>query len=301
MASKKKAAPRKRTSTSRSRRAALSRPSRFFRAFVVSSLTAFGAASCALHPEWSGEFAPDVILSQLGLPVSDPAPIVAPSGPRVQTKFVACPQFFPSNLPPVVPFDHALRELCFSSFAILHSGKAKTPVFVVQRLNRQILQRAQSIERKDRFYAEARLPQAERAELSDYRGSGYSRGHMAPAADMATEEAMAQSFSLANMVPQEQGHNGGAWATVEEDTRRYVMRARGDVFVFTGPVYQDRAITIGTGRVAVPSHLYKVVYDATTRRAWVHWQANSPKAQTARPITYEEFVKRTGLALLPEN
>src|SRR5690606_20563634 len=301
MASKKKAAPRKRTSTSRSRRTSLGRPARFVRAFVVSSLTAFGAASCALHPQWSDEFAPDAILSQLGLPVSDTAPLVAPSGPSVQTKFGACPQFFPSNRPPVVPFEYALRELCFSSFAILHSGEAKTPVFVAQRLNRQTLQRAESIERKDRFYAEARLPRAERAELSDYRGSGYSRGHMAPAADMSTEEAMAQSFSLANMVPQVQGHNGGAWATVEEDTRRYVMRARGDVYVFTGPVYQGHTVTIGDGRVAVPSHLYKVVYDATTKRAWVHWQANSAKAQPARPITYGEFVKRTGLALLPEN
>jgi hypothetical protein len=55
-------------------------------------------------------------------------------------------------------------------------------------------------------------------------------GHVAPIGDMPTVHAMAQSFSLANMVPQAAKHNGGAWAkTVEEATRKYAARARGDV------------------------------------------------------------------------
>src|SRR5690625_7230720 len=96
---------------------------------------------------------------------------------------------------------------------------------------------AKAISRADRFYEEARLPRAHRSALSDYQGSGFDRGHMAPAGDMHNEEAMAQSFSLANIVPQNAQHNRGAWSKVEAETSRYVATARGEGCTFTGPGY----------------------------------------------------------------
>ncbi|RYF51360.1 MAG: DNA/RNA non-specific endonuclease, partial [Comamonadaceae bacterium] len=182
---------------------------------------------------------------------------------------------------------------------VLHSGNTKTPVYVAQRLNRQMLLDGQGIKRSDRFYADARLPAAERAELEDYKGSGWSRGHMAPAGDMGTPEAKAQSFSLANMVPQDAKQNGGPWSKIEEDTRKYAMRARGDVYVITGPVFEPGAQTIGSGRVVVPSHVFKLVYDPNTGKSWAHWQQNSPQAVAGRPISYQDVVSRTGIQLMP--
>lgn len=222
-----------------------------------------------------------------------------PPSATVGTGFASCPQHFAGGRPPITPKAPKLRELCFNDFAVLHSGNTKTPVYVAQRLNRQMLLAGQGIKRSDKFYADARLPQAERAELDDYKGSGWSRGHMAPAGDMSTAEGKAQSFSLANMVPQDPKQNGGPWAKIEEDTRRYVMRARGDVYVITGPVFEPGAQRIGAGGVAVPSHLFKLVYDAETGRSWAHWQENSPRATVGRPINYREVVARTGIDLLP--
>lgn len=244
------------------------------------------ATSCGLSPSAVGATA-----SQ------SPSPAVAAS--TTGTGFQDCPQHFADGQPPVTPAAPKLRALCFDSFAMLHSGNAKTPVYVAERLNRQILLAGKGLQRTDKFYAEARLPRSEGAELGDYRGSGWSRGRMAPAGDMGTPEAMAQSFSLANMVPQNPRQNGGPWAKIEDDTRKYVMRARGDVFVITGPVFEPGARTIDAGRVAVPSHLFKLVYDPATGKRWAHWQANAPEATVGRPISYDELVRRTGIHLLP--
>src|SRR5690606_2164349 len=109
-------------------------------------------------------------------------PLPAPtSGAYAQTRFADCPQFFPHGRTPIVPAAATLRELCYDAFAILHNGGMRTPVLVAQRLNRDALRQGAGIERTDRFFAEARLPENEHATLDDYRGSGYSRGHMAPA------------------------------------------------------------------------------------------------------------------------
>ena len=46
----------------------------------------------------------------------------------------------------------------------------------------------------------------------EYRGSGYSRGHMAPAMDMRWDKtAMAQCFYMTNMCPQETKLNNDDW------------------------------------------------------------------------------------------
>ncbi|WP_323034250.1 DNA/RNA non-specific endonuclease [Pararhodobacter sp.] len=269
------------------------------RAFFVSFAVSFVVASCAINPQLLDRIPIGPILTEIGLssPAQSPAQVVA-TGARIQTSFGQCRQFFPGKQPPSVPSGPALRELCYDAFAILYSGRTKTSVFVAQGLNRGMLQQAQGISRTDRFFADARLPRSERAELDDYRGSGYDRGHMAPAGDMHTNEAMAQSFSLANIVPQDAQHNREAWSQIEADTRKYVMRARGNVYVFTGPLYIGQPQTIGAGRVAVPTHLFKLVYDATTGRSWVHWHTNSQNTKVGPPISYEEFVRRTGLQLL---
>lgn len=226
---------------------------------------------------------------------SQPAPA---SSPAAASTFAECPAFFANSTPPAVPAQPKLRALCYDAFAVLHNGDTKTPVFVAQRLNRALVEDADE-KRTNRFYADARLPRAERAELEDYKRSGYSRGHMAPAGDMPTAQAMAQSFSLANMVPQSMEQNSGPWARIEQDTRRYARRAQGDVYIITGPVFQGEHSTIGPNHVRVPAYVFKLVYDAQTHRAWAHWQANADHASVTRPISYQELVKRTGIEFLP--
>jgi endonuclease G len=158
---------------------------------------------------------------------------------------------------------------------------------------------AKDNERTNRFFADARLPKSERAELEDYKESGFDRGHMAPAGDMATFEAMVQSFSLANMVPQAPVNNRRAWAGIEKATRKYVMRASGDLYVITGPVFDTVPATIGENKVWVPKFLFKLVYDPSTGRSWAHWMENANEARQSKPISYQELVTRTGVEFIP--
>ena len=222
--------------------------------------------------------------------------------PATAQDFSACPQFFANAKPPVVAQRPTNRALCYDAFAVLHSGESKTPVFVAEKLNRGSMADAHE-KRTNKFFSDARLRSTERATLDDYKGSGFDRGHMAPAGDMPTAQAMAQSFSLANMVPQAPEHNRVVWAkSVEMATRNYVKRAQGDVFVITGPVYVPsiaQSQGIGAGQVRVPKYLFKLVYDQSKNRAWAYWQENSDATKASKPISYTELVKRTGIEFLP--
>lgn len=214
--------------------------------------------------------------------------------------FAECKQFFVGQTPPVLssPAKQA-RALCFSEFAVLHSGQSKTPVYVAQRLNREIVNA--KVKRTNKFFADARLPRPERAELDDYKESGFDRGHMAPAGDMATEQGMAQCFSLANMVPQDPKNNQRIWNKIEESTRKYIQRSSGDVYVITGPVFAKKPATIGSNQVWVPSHLYKLIYDPSTKKAWAYWIENRADATVGAPISYAELVQKTGIEFLPKS
>ena len=213
------------------------------------------------------------------------------SPPTAFALFEECTDLFPQRQIPST--QEAGRDLCFDSFAIYYSPIDKKPIYTVEKLSREQLS-APHPKRSNQFYEEARLPLAERALLSDYRGSGYDRGHNAPAGDMTNERSMAQSFSLANMMPQARQNNQGIWAkNVEEPTRLYVKRVAGDVFVYTGSV--GNSGSIGNSRVTIPSHLYKLVYDPNKNLAWAYWIENTNEAPMRPPISYQDLVGKTGI------
>lgn len=71
---------------------------------------------------------------------------------------------------------------------------------------------------------------------------------------------MAESFSLANVVPQNPSNNRRIWSRIEEAVRRLAEQS-GDAYVVTGPLFSGRQLqTIGESRVLVPTQLFKVVY-----------------------------------------
>lgn len=98
------------------------------------------------------------------------------------------------------------------------------------------------------------------ADNDDYRNSGYSRGHLAPAGDMKWDSvAMVESFYFTNCIPQDKELNNGRWNQLEMKTRTWAKKY-GRVYVICGPAFLDEdTLRIGHNRVAVPDACFKAL------------------------------------------
>ncbi|MFI3330229.1 MAG: DNA/RNA non-specific endonuclease [Rikenellaceae bacterium] len=116
-----------------------------------------------------------------------------------------------------------------------------------------------AIKRTDDFREDKKVSTSS-AQLSDYKGSDYDRGHLCPAGSMShNKTAMSESFFMSNMSPQVPSFNRGAWKTLETLVRQWVVS---DTFlcVASGPVLESGLKSIGANKVAVPNYYYKVIY-----------------------------------------
>lgn len=142
-------------------------------------------------------------------------------------------------------------------YTVSYNNTYKTPNWVAWELTREETQGKE--DRKDKFVPDPDLPEP-RVEHADYTRSGYDRGHMAPAADMKwSEEAMAQSFYMSNICPQNQKLNRDDWGDLEETCREWAKKY-GRVYIVCGPIYDKKnPKRIGKHQVAVPDRFFKVV------------------------------------------
>ena len=212
----------------------------------------------------------------------------------------ACPTLFADGRAPALTnpklADRAV-PLCFEAFAVLHSGVSRTPLYAAERLTRRSVSAARRVERADAFHDEDRLPEEDRASLADYVRSGYDRGHLAPAGDMPSAPAQAESFSLANIVPQNRALNRGLWAAIEESVCRLATE-RGEIFVVTGPIFEGRSVGAIKGRVLVPTQLFKAIYDPRTGEAGAYLAPNKAGAEW-RAVSLAALRDTAGLDVFP--
>ncbi len=115
-------------------------------------------------------------------------------------------------------------------------------------------------ERTNRFFSDPKISTGS-ADNADYKGSGYDKGHLAPAGDLEwSAESCAESFYFSNMSPQVPAFNRGIWKTLEEFVRINAVTS-GAVYVVTGPLLQPGLPAIGHNQVAIPTYYYKVILD----------------------------------------
>jgi len=212
----------------------------------------------------------------------------------------ACLKQFYRDVPPLLSKDSLKKDsyaLCFNDFNVMYSGISKTPLWSAEYLTPERL--SIKIKREDNFHEETRVKLAHRALLSDYRGSGYDRGHMAPNGDMNNTAAQYDSFSLANMVPQAPKNNQEVWRKLEEAVRSVVTKQHKDAYVLTGPVFEGKRLkTIGKG-VIVPTAVYKAVYLPKQGIIGAYYAPNN-NSQQVKVVSVCYLEEKLGINLFPQ-
>ena len=157
--------------------------------------------------------------------------------------------------------------------------------------------------RSDDFYEELDVIPGS-AKLSDYRGSGYDRGHLLSSADRTSSEDLnVSTFSLLNMSPQIHRFNAGLFLKAE-DAERDAARQYGILYIVTGPVFSDGMETIGESGVAVPEAFYKVFLGQTGDGSWHAIGMILPQEYengNLKPyfVTVDEVEEATGIDFYP--
>jgi len=164
--------------------------------------------------------------------------------------------------------------------------------------------RIPNVPRADRFEADP-MVSTKSADYYDYRGSGYSRGHMAPAGDMAQNEvSMEESFFMSNMSPQKIPFNGGIWRELEECVRDWAYKEN-TLYIVTGPILNNVTKYIGKkSKVGVPKAHYKVILDieGSDKKGIAFIMENEKSALPIMDfaVTIDEVEKQTGLDFFSE-
>jgi endonuclease G len=98
------------------------------------------------------------------------------------------------------------------------------------------------------------------AEYKDYKGSGWHRGHLAPAGDMKWDSvAMSESFYYTNICPQTERLNQGVWQSLENKVRKWTKQY-GNLYICCGPIFTtNQNGTFGQNNVMVPDYYYKAL------------------------------------------
>ena len=203
------------------------------------------------------------------------------------------------ELPGIESNDYIIE---YSGYTVSYDAISKIPEWVAYELTKdETYGDAQRDGKRFEQDASVFLPQAED---KDYRGSGWTRGHMAPAADFRwDDDAMWETFVFTNCCPQDEELNNGVWNTLEKKCRTWARRF-GNVHIVTGPIIGYNTYgTIGKGRVTVPDAFFKaiLIHDGSKYHSIAFIMENKPQNDNLQKcaMSVDELESMTGLDLFP--
>jgi len=182
-------------------------------------------------------------------------------------------------------------------YTLAYSEDNEQASWVYYELTPELINGNQS--RTDDFRADPAVSTGS-ASLDDYKGSGYDRGHLCPAADMTLNHtSMSETFYLSNMSPQVAGFNRGIWSTLEDRVRKWVSEYS-SVYVVTGPIFANNIGVIGENKVTVPGSYYKVIYSVKNGMIGLVLPNQSSTLKLNQfVVKVDDIEKQTGIDFFP--
>ena len=200
---------------------------------------------------------------------------------------------------PVSSISENTQYICHDNYAIHYRFDTKTAEYVVEHLDNSDI--TGPAKRKNNFGPDPLVDDSKEAQLEDYKGHPYDRGHLSPAANNRTDQdQMNASFYLTNMIPQDPGNNRGIWRILEIAVRNAAADG-GDIYVASGTVYDEGYKIIGNS-VGVPTRIWKVVFDTKTNESIGFLFPNEKLSTKDLPeyaTTVDEIETVTGINFFP--
>jgi endonuclease G len=187
-----------------------------------------------------------------------------------------------------------------TGFSLLYNEEHEQASWVAYELTKEETNKL--YDRTDKFIPDPKVKTGT-ANNSDYAGSGYDRGHLAPAADMGWSLAsMTESFYFSNMSPQTKEFNRGIWKKLEELVRTWAVE-NNSIYVVTGPILKPGLPTIGINKVSIPEQYYKVILDFSQPElkgiGFIMANAGSKEALQSFAVPIETVEQYTGIDFFP--
>ena len=190
--------------------------------------------------------------------------------------------------------DHCLMN---RGFIVGYSYLFRQPAWTLQLIDAD--SSTDNVDRRDVFRPDQRIPEQFRTELSDYKNSGYDRGHMVSSADARESKvANSETFLLSNMTMQHPDLNRGKWKDLEQAIRDLAARQEIlEVYVVSGILFDltEPFEFVGTGsgfQLVVPHWYFKSVLAEDVRGKLRLWTFTLPnrKCEMELPFYLTETV-----------
>lgn len=144
-------------------------------------------------------------------------------------------------------------------YTLLYDTSARQAAWVAYLLTRKEVEQ-NGVARKNNFRMDTSIMARgwPAAKNSDYKGSGYDKGHLLPSADRDDyRQENAATFFMSNISPQKPSLNREIWRLLEEQVRKWAA-LHDSLYIVTGGKLSGDMPRIGSG-VAVPPAFFKAV------------------------------------------